>query len=165
MCILCPVAPRVNPGPVDDDPAALALDLAYLADLGPDDDSPSTAAWFEETGYSLGLQGVEADVLDAFPGVTPHEVLRHGLDFSEGLDRGRRVHARQAGYRLGLGGQFCDRPDEIPERFGLAFDLGWQAGADLWADREAIMRGWSVSDLTETWNDSELAECGRGVAR
>ena len=156
MSIVCLVAARVKPPSsvvmtdaefsawcADHRSSEPAIDADdHIAEVVPMVDAPyipTVADEFEETGYSIGLEGVQADVLDAFPDASARDILLHALDFSEGLYRGRRVHARQVGYELGVNGQFCERPDSIPKRFGLPFEIGWQAGADERADREAIM--------------------------
>jgi len=50
----------------------------------------------------------------------------------------------------------------VAERFeNSGFEIGWQAGADEWADREAIMAGWrAAEDAGWDRHDVEVDEVG-----
>lgn len=152
MSILCPAARLVKPDSAES--------------TGPF--VPSVAEDYHETGYAIGLLGESPPVRAVFGHHSASTRLEGTAAYYRGLDAGLKIYARQVGYELGLGGQFCDRPEEIHRLYDREFASGWQAGADLWADRVAIMAGWDrdEADPPSTWHEAEIARaCGNQGGR
>ncbi len=138
IAILAPARPEVNP--------ARVLPLLPSIDLDDDGSSvvqaayvPSVGERFENTGYEIGLSGSLCDVADTFPDASKRDILVHALAFSEGQYNGFRAYARQIGHAVGLNGGSCERPELIPSRFELFFQIGWDKGNREFEERAAIL--------------------------
>ena len=117
----------------------------------------SVEAEYFEAGRSIGLTGANPDILSVFGHHTAATRSEGEQPFYRGLLEGRRTHAHRIGYVLGLGGHHCDRPATVHRRFDREFTKGWQAGADEWADREAILREDDQQEWA-LWQEHEHAE-------
>ncbi len=137
------------------------------------EDVVSVEVEYFEAGRSIGLTGANPSFLTVFRDQSAATRSEGEMPFYRGLLEGRKAHAEQVGYALGLGGQHCDRPATVHRRFDRQFTAGWQAGADEWADREAILheddqqefalwqeREHAEQDAEGRFHDAEVAEAG-----
>lgn len=148
MLTLSPIAPAVKPAPLPTArERAVADRLAFLADGGDPDEyrsgwagdrpyEPSVADLWGNRGYELGAAGELAEPSAAFPGASERDVVRGTFAFTEGMHEGFREFAERVGFDMGLAGKPCERPDSIPGRYALPFELGWSRG-DAEADERA----------------------------
>lgn len=145
--------------------SALADRLAFSADGGdPDAYTPDWAAGapYEPTladrwanlGYELGRGGSLPTPEETFPAATERDMVDGGFAFSEGVHAGFAERASRVGYRMGLAGADCERPDSIPARFSLDFECGWGRGDDDRSEREQIM-GWDYDLEHERWVEEQ----------
>ena len=138
---------------------------------------PTIPEKYEHTGISIGLTGGNCSVRDAFPDDLASDRFDGERGFCRGLIQGRKLHAEQIGFGVGLEGRVCERPESIHRRFDRQFAAGWEAGAEEWRHRESVQARWlELEQSDRRWDaidrhiddrialarvhESELAEVG-----
>ena len=135
MLTLAPALVEVNSlSPAD---VALALRESIASECG--EFIPSVADQYHETGRSIGLDGGNCSVYDAFPNDSGTDWLAGEKAFYAGLLEGRRLFAERAGHAAGLNKKPCERPATIHRRFDREFRGGWESGNAERIGREAEM--------------------------